>query len=100
MVYVIAAPRIDTKDASCTQVFPVDCIRPSEDEAGFAEAKHLFIDPEECVDCDAYEQSWLCAEQLCCRRGVRTVRYVRESKGPVARCRVGLAVMGGRSWRS
>jgi ferredoxin len=53
MAYVIAEPCIDTKDNSCTQVCPVDCIHPSPDEEGFAEAEHLYIDPEECIDCDA-----------------------------------------------
>src|SRR6202521_4148090 len=32
---------------------PVDCIHPTEDEPGFADVRQLFIDPEECIDCDA-----------------------------------------------
>jgi ferredoxin len=53
MTYVIAEPCIGEKDASCTEVCPVDCIHPTQDEPGFAEAKMLYIDPEECIDCDA-----------------------------------------------
>jgi len=53
MTYVIAEPCIGQKDASCTEVCPVDCIHPTQDEAGFAEATQLFIDPAECIDCDA-----------------------------------------------
>ena len=32
---------------------PVDCIHPTPDEPGFDEAEQLYIDPEECIDCDA-----------------------------------------------
>ena len=53
MTYVITEPCIATKDASCTAVCPVDCIHPTPDEPGFATAEMLFIDPEECIDCDA-----------------------------------------------
>jgi ferredoxin len=53
MTYVIAEPCIGEKDASCTEVCPVDCIHPTQDEPGFAEAAMLYIDPEECIDCDA-----------------------------------------------
>ena len=53
MTYVINEPCIGTKDASCTEVCPVDCIHPTPDEPGFAEAEQLYIDPEECIDCDA-----------------------------------------------
>ncbi len=53
MTYVIAEPCIGEKDASCTEVCPVDCIHPTQDEPGFAEATMLYIDPEECIDCDA-----------------------------------------------
>jgi ferredoxin len=34
-------------------VCPVDCIHPTPDEPGFAEADQLYIDPAECIDCDA-----------------------------------------------
>jgi NAD-dependent dihydropyrimidine dehydrogenase PreA subunit len=53
MAYVITQPCVDTKDNSCTEVCPVDCIHPTPDEPGYAEATQLFIDPEECIDCDA-----------------------------------------------
>ena len=53
MTYVIAEPCIGTKDLSCVEVCPVDCIHPTQDEAGFDEAPMLYIDPEECIDCDA-----------------------------------------------
>jgi ferredoxin len=51
--YVIAEPCIGTKDNSCVEVCPVDCIHPTEDEPGFDESDQLFINPEECIDCDA-----------------------------------------------
>jgi NAD-dependent dihydropyrimidine dehydrogenase PreA subunit len=53
MAYVINEPCIATKDASCVEVCPVDCIHPTPDEPGFAEHDQLYIDPEECIDCDA-----------------------------------------------
>ncbi|MCW3009140.1 MAG: 4Fe-4S dicluster protein [Solirubrobacterales bacterium] len=53
MAYVINAPCIGTKDTSCVEVCPVDCIHPAPDEPGFAEHEQLYIDPEECIDCDA-----------------------------------------------
>ncbi len=53
MAYVIAEPCIGTKDNSCVEVCPVDCIHPTPDEAGHEQAEMLFIDPEECIDCDA-----------------------------------------------
>jgi ferredoxin len=57
MAYVIAAPCIGHKDASCVEVCPVDCIHPTPDEPGFAEAEQLFINPGECIDCDACVES-------------------------------------------
>ena len=53
MAYVINEPCIGTKDTSCVEVCPVDCIHPRPDEPGFDEADQLYIDPEECIDCDA-----------------------------------------------
>jgi NAD-dependent dihydropyrimidine dehydrogenase PreA subunit len=53
MTYVINEPCIGEKDASCTEVCPVDCIHPTPAEPGFEEAEQLYIDPEECIDCDA-----------------------------------------------
>ena len=39
-----------TKDEKCIEVCPVDCIHPRKDEAQFAEATQLFIDPVNCID--------------------------------------------------
>ena len=40
-------------DGSCVYACPVNCIHPSPDEAGFATAEMLHIDPVACVDCGA-----------------------------------------------
>ena len=40
-------------DGSCVYACPVNCIHPSPDEAGFATAEMLYIDPAACVDCGA-----------------------------------------------
>ena len=55
MAYIITEPCIGVKDAACVEVCPVDCIHPSPSEADFAEAKMLFIHPDECIDCAACE---------------------------------------------
>ncbi len=52
MAYVIARPCIGVKDTACVAVCPVDCIHPTKDEAGFAAAEQLYIDPDVCVDCN------------------------------------------------
>jgi NAD-dependent dihydropyrimidine dehydrogenase PreA subunit len=57
MTYVITEPCIGTKDHSCVEVCPVDCIHPAPGEPGFDEVEQLFIDPEECIDCDACVES-------------------------------------------
>jgi ferredoxin len=41
------------KDNSCVEVCPVDCIHPTPDEPEYANVEMLYIDPEECIDCDA-----------------------------------------------
>ncbi|MCI0630169.1 MAG: ferredoxin family protein, partial [Phycisphaerales bacterium] len=52
MTHVIAEPCIGTKDASCVEVCPVDCIHPTKDEAPtFEKSEMLYIDPETCIDC-------------------------------------------------
>ena len=51
MTYIITQPCIDTKDASCVDVCPVDCIHPTSDEPEFETNDMLFIDPETCIDC-------------------------------------------------
>ena len=45
MAYVITQPCIGTKDASCVEVCPVDCIHSRDD------AEQYFINPDECIDC-------------------------------------------------
>jgi NAD-dependent dihydropyrimidine dehydrogenase PreA subunit len=47
MAYVITEPCIGTKDKSCVDVCPVDCIHGKEGD------EMLFIDPEVCIDCGA-----------------------------------------------
>jgi NAD-dependent dihydropyrimidine dehydrogenase PreA subunit len=53
VTYVITSACIGKKDASCADVCPVDCIHPTTDEAEFEEVDHLYINPQECIDCDA-----------------------------------------------
>ncbi|HLI31430.1 MAG TPA: ferredoxin family protein [Solirubrobacteraceae bacterium] len=53
MTYVINEPCIGVKDASCTEVCPVDCIHPTPTDPDWEEQEQLYIDPEECIDCDA-----------------------------------------------
>jgi ferredoxin len=53
MTYVINEPCIGTKDTSCVEVCPVDCIHPTPDAPDFDQHEQLYIDPEECIDCDA-----------------------------------------------
>ena len=45
MAYVITEPCIGTKDASCVDVCPVDCIYTTD------EAPQYYIDPDTCIDC-------------------------------------------------
>ncbi len=35
------------------EVCPVDCIHPTPDEPDYDAVEMLYIDPEECIDCDA-----------------------------------------------
>lgn len=51
MAYVIAEPCIGCKDTACVDTCPVDAIHPSRNEAGFATATQLYIDPNTCIDC-------------------------------------------------
>jgi len=48
MTYVIAEPCIGTKDNSCVEVCPVDCIHPTPEEPGYEAAAMLYIDA--CVE--------------------------------------------------
>ena len=50
MTYTITDPCIDTRDKSCVEVCPVDCIHDEGDED-----RILYIDPDECIDCGACE---------------------------------------------
>ncbi|GGL74341.1 hypothetical protein GCM10010840_10550 [Deinococcus aerolatus] len=45
MTHIITSPCIGTKDASCTEVCPVECIY----DAG----ELYLIHPDECIDCGA-----------------------------------------------
>jgi ferredoxin len=47
VTYVIAEPCVDTKDRTCIDVCPVDCIYETD--------RMLVIDPVECIDCGACE---------------------------------------------
>jgi ferredoxin len=47
MAFVITEPCIGTKDASCVEVCPVDCIHSTDD------APQYYIDPETCISCGA-----------------------------------------------
>jgi ferredoxin len=53
LTYVIAEPCIGEKDNSCVEVCPVDCIHPTPDEPDYDRVEQLYIDPDECIDCDA-----------------------------------------------
>jgi NAD-dependent dihydropyrimidine dehydrogenase PreA subunit len=53
MTYVITQPCIGSKDASCVDVCPVDCIHPTPDERWFDRVEHLYINPDECIECGA-----------------------------------------------
>jgi ferredoxin len=51
MPFVITQPCIGVKDTACVDVCPCDCIHPTKDEADFATAEMLYIDPGVCIDC-------------------------------------------------
>jgi ferredoxin len=51
MAYVITDTC--TKDELCVEACPVDCIHPKKDEAAFAEATQLYVNPVDCIDCGA-----------------------------------------------
>ena len=57
MTRVITSKCIGTKDTSCVDVCPVDCIHPKKDAAGFAGSPQLYINPDECIDCGACESA-------------------------------------------
>ncbi len=49
MAYVIAEPCIGTKDNSCVDVCPVDCIHGGSGDV------QLYINPDDCINCGACE---------------------------------------------
>ena len=49
MAYIITEPCIGTKDKSCVDVCPVDCIHGKDED------EMLYIDPEVCIDCGVCE---------------------------------------------
>ncbi|MFW0756308.1 FAD-dependent oxidoreductase [Pseudomonas sp. H11T01] len=44
-------------DAACVPVCPVGCIHPAPDEADYASAEMLYIDPDICIDCGACSEA-------------------------------------------
>lgn len=52
MPYVIAEPCIEVKDRSCMDVCPVDCIHEGQVEVNGVVYDQLFINPNECIDCN------------------------------------------------
>jgi len=67
MAYVITQPCIGVKDGACVSVCPVDVIHPTPQEAEYAAADQLFINPTDCIDCgvcvDACPVNAIFAEQ-------------------------------------
>jgi ferredoxin len=53
VTYVITGECIGTKDQSCVAVCPVECIHPLPGDADFEGSEQLYIDPDECIDCNA-----------------------------------------------
>jgi ferredoxin--NADP+ reductase len=51
MTYVITQSCCN--DGVCIDVCPTDCIHPTPGSAAFATAEQLYIDPTNCVDCNA-----------------------------------------------
>lgn len=57
MTFVITSACIGNKDSSCVEVCPVDCIHPTPDEPAYGEVEQLYINPEECIDCNSCVQA-------------------------------------------
>ena len=51
LTHIIAEPCVGTKDTSCVDVCPVDCIHPTSSEPAFETVDMLAIDPDVCIDC-------------------------------------------------
>jgi len=53
MAYVVTEACVNCRYTDCVEVCPVDCFHPTPDDPGYDQAEMLYIDPEECIDCDA-----------------------------------------------
>ena len=53
MAWVITKLCRDCVDMSCVEVCPVDCIYEYQGSDRESFPNQLYIDPEECIDCDA-----------------------------------------------
>ena len=71
MAYVITDACI--KDELCVDVCPTDCIHPKKDEASFAEATQLYVDPAGCIDCGA-------CVPVCTSESIHALEDVPEDK--------------------
>ena len=83
MSHIIAEPCVGVKDTACVAVCPVDCIHPTKDEAEFAAAEMLYIDPDTCIDCGlcvdecpVKATSW---RRTCRRSGTASLRRTRNT---------------------
>lgn len=47
MTHIVAEPCIGTKDTSCVDVCPIDCIYGSWEDS----CEQVYINPKECIDC-------------------------------------------------
>ena len=52
MTFVITDACIGVKDGGCVAICPVECIHPTPDEPEFDEVDQLYIDPQECINCN------------------------------------------------
>ena len=58
MPWVITSLCRDCVDQACVEVCPVDCIYEYSGEDRDTWPNQLYIDPEECIDCDACVEAW------------------------------------------
>ena len=97
MAYVIAEPCIGTKDNSCVEVCPVDCIHPTPDEPDYDKVEQLYIDPDECIDCDACVEA--CPVDACFAEDQVPDEWAEFTARNAAVLRRGARAPGGRSPR-
>lgn len=83
MAFVIVGHCIN--DAACVDVCPVDCIHPSPDEPGFANADMLFVDPETCIDCNACAEACPVDAVMAERRLPPELEHYRQINADLAR---------------